>query len=147
MSMGRLALASILALAIGCGSAPTERSSRRDEAVDWYLRSIEPDQPTINIVYTMSGVASGCERKGRITANETDDKVEILAYKSVTTDRNLACTEELAYVEETAKLRRPLGDRALVGCRVGKDDPSEDQVCRDPERSKQAGIFDFPPPT
>lgn len=160
--MRRFALAAVLVFIVtACG---TEQSARvagsgspsptataldyKDEPVDWFLKSISGDGKKIVIVYTMSGVASGCQREGDPVVEETNDKVTITAIKLVTTDRDRPCTEELAYVDETAMLGEPLGDRALVGCRVGKADPSENDVCRDPERSRTFGIpVDDPPAT
>lgn len=153
MTVWRFLAGAALALAaMGCGSDapgtadPTTPgdSNRRNVATEWYLRSISEDGRTINVVYTMSGVASGCERKGFGSADVSAGKVAVTTYKSVTLDRNRACTEELGYIEESVALDDPLGDRALVGCRPGKLEPSEDAVCRDLERSREQGIFDFP---
>ncbi len=143
--------ASVLLLLAGCasggnGATPSEEPDRRDVATEWYLRSISSDGRTINVVYTMSGVASDCEREGRVFAEESTAKVVVAAHKSVTTDRNRACTEELGYVEGSARLEEPLGDRSLVGCRPGKVEPAEDRTCRDLERSREHGIFEFSPP-
>ncbi len=152
--MKRFALASVLVFALaGCGTEGASRlagsnspsptaaaSDYKDEPVDWFLKSISGDGRTIAIVYTMSGVASGCQREGDAVVEETEDKVTITAIKMVTTDRDRPCTEELAYVDETAILGEPLGDRALVGCRVGKTESSEDDACRDLERSRTYGI-------
>jgi hypothetical protein len=159
--MRRSALASVLVFVLaGCGvegasrlagsnsPSPTATASDyRDEPVEWFLKSISGDGRKIAIVYTMSGVASGCQREGDAVVEETKDKVTITAIKMVTTDRNRPCTEELAYVDDTGELGEPLGDRALVGCRVGKTDPSENAVCRDLERSRTYGIPVDDPPT
>ncbi len=134
----------------GSGSpSPTPTASDyKDEPVDWFLKSISGDGLEIAIVYTMSGVASGCQREGLAVVEETKDVVVITAIKEVTTDGDRPCTEELAYVDGTGELGEPLGDRALVGCRVGKTEPSENGVCRDIERSRTFGItVDDPPAT
>jgi hypothetical protein len=99
----------------------------------------------VAIVYTMSGVASGCERAGRARVAETQDTVVINAFKSVATDRDRPCTEELGYVDESVELDGPLGSRALVGCRPPATDISEDKVCRDLQRSRDFGALG--PPT
>lgn len=144
--MRRIGLLAILAcVLISCGSGD-EAESRTNVATEWYLRSVSADGRTINFVYNMSGVASRCERKGKASVEESERSVAVVAYKSVTTDRNRACTEEFAYVEESVTLDRPLGTRALVGCRPGKTDRSEGEVCRDLERSRARGIFEFSPP-
>jgi len=152
MKAARLAVVVVALALAACGTdtsgTPTPTAGddeRRDVATEWYLRSISDDGRTINLVYTMSGVASGCERKGSARAEEASDKVVLIAYKSVTLGRNRACTQELAYVEDSVVLDQPLGDRALVGCRPGRSDPSEDAVCRDLERSREHGIFEFSP--
>jgi hypothetical protein len=159
--MKRFALATVLVFALsGCGVEGMSRLARsspspaatasdyKDEPVDWFLKSISGDGQTIAIVYTMSGVASGCQREGVAVVEESSDKVTITAIKEVTTDRNRPCTEELAYVDETATLGQPLGERALVGCRAGKREPSENGVCRDRERSRTYGVpVDDPPAT
>ena len=123
--------------------SPTD-DVRRPEPTEWYLRSISDDGTTIAFVYTMSGVASECELEGEPAVNEREDEVEITAYKMVTTDSERACTEELAYIDEVIELAQPLGDRELVGCRphVGED---SDETCRDLDRSRLAGIFEFSP--
>ena len=126
-------------------SSPTPDTARRDEPTEWFLRSISADGKTVAFVYTMSGVASDCEHEGRANVDETDERVMIIAHKSVTLDRDRACTEELAYIDETVDLKDPLGDRDLVGCRPGRTEPSEDVTCRDLERSRNAGIFEFSP--
>jgi len=150
----RFALAFALAFAVVLGACasdstpdatPTAGDGRRDQPTEWFLRSISGDDRTIAVVYTISGVASGCEREGRVVAEETGDKVTVTALKSVTLGRNRACTEELGYVEGSDRLDQPLGDRALVGCRPGSLDASEDRVCRDLARSRNAGIFEFSP--
>ena len=154
MRRSRFVLCVFIAFAAGACSSevapePTSggRPARSNVTTEWFLRSISSDGKTIAIVYTMSGVASGCEREGSAFGGEERDKVTVLAYKSVTNDKNKACTEELAYVDEAVTLRRSLGDRALVGCRPGKTSRSEDRVCRDLERSKKAGVFEFSPPS
>lgn len=101
---------------------------------------------TINFVYTISGVASGCEASGSSYTRALPGRVEVVAQKSVSLDRGRACTEELGYVEESVTLDEPLGQRALVGCRPGKTEHSEDAICRDLERSRDRGIFEFSPP-
>jgi hypothetical protein len=125
-------------------ASPRDRTGRQDVAVEWYLRSISEEDRRIDIVYTISGVASGCERKGTASADESEAAVAVRAVKSVTTDRDRACTEELGYVEESVTLDEPLGDRALVGCRPGRVQPTENAICRDLDRSRNAGIFEFP---
>jgi len=159
--MKRFALAALLVFVLAaCGTEGASRlagsgspspiataSDYKDEPVDWFLKSISGDGIKIAIVYTMSGVASGCQREGDAVVEETKDKVTITATKTVTTDRDRACTEELAYVDDTGELGEPLGDRALVGCRVGKTEPSENAVCRDLERSRTYGIPVDDPPT
>ncbi len=150
MRVRRLALA--VAVVLGaCASdrtpdaTPTAGDGRRDQPTEWFLRSISDDGRTIAVVYTISGVASDCERKGRVVAEEDGEQVRVTALKSVTLDRNRACTEELGYVEGSVRLDQSLGDRALVGCRPGSLDASEDRVCRDLTRSRNAGIFEFSP--
>jgi hypothetical protein len=144
-----LLLAAFVVL-VACGSdgapdvSPPGDGGRRNEATEWYLRAIADDGRRIDVVYTISGVASDCERKGEARAEESADEVVVTAFKSVTLDRNRACTEELGFVEESVTLGEPLGERALVGCRPGKLGPSEDRVCRDLERSREHGIFERP---
>jgi hypothetical protein len=133
------------------GPSPTVTTAGgyRDEPVEWFLRSISDDGKTIALTYQMSGVASECEREGRTSATESADRVVVTARKSVTLDRNRACTEELAYVKAEVTLEQPLGERSLVGCRPPKSEPSEDDVCRDLKRSQDAGVFEgegSPPP-
>ena len=130
----------------------TPEASRHDEDADgWFLRSISQDQKTLEIQYTMSGVASGCERKGNSYAEESAEQVVVHAVKSVLDDRNVPCTEELAYVDATITLDEPLGDRLLLGClqtweqdefpdAVG-DERGEDKFCRGTTR----GAADAPP--
>lgn len=150
MRVRRFALAFAVVLG-ACGSdgapdaTPTGGDGRRDQPTEWFLRSISDDERTVAVVYTISGVASDCEREGRVVAEETDDKVTVTALKSVTLDRNRACTEELGYVEGSVRLDQPLSNRALVGCRPGSLNASEDRVCRDLTRSRNAGIFEFSP--
>ncbi len=159
-AMRHYLIASILLFALaGCGTEQAFRvsgspspspaqtpSDYMDEPTDWFIKSISADGRSIAIVYTMSGVASGCEREGEAKVVETDDKVTITAIKSVIKNRNRPCTEELGYIDETASLEKPLGDRALVGCRVGRTEPSENDVCRNIERSRAYGIpVDGPP--
>jgi hypothetical protein len=126
-------------------SSPTPDTARRDEPTEWFLRSVSGDGKTIAFVYRMSGVASDCEHEGRATVDESDDRVMIIAHKSVTLDRDRACTEELAYVDESVQLADPSGERSLVGCRPGHAEPSEDETCRDLGRSRDAGVFEFSP--
>jgi hypothetical protein len=138
-------LAVVACVLVSCGSGD-EAEKRTSKPTDWYLRSVSADGRTINFVYTISGVASDCERKGRAKVEESDETVRIIAYKSVTSDRNRACTEELGYIDESVTLARPLGRRALLGCTPRSVEGSRDAVCRDLQRSKNAGIFEFPPP-
>lgn len=116
----------------------------RDEATDWFLRSISADGRTIAIVYTISGMASRCQRSGHAFADESADKVFVIAYKSVNRAAAGGCTEELGYIDATVRLRMSLGRRALVGCRAGKSQVSEDSVCRDLRRLREGG---FPAPS
>jgi hypothetical protein len=143
-------------LAAACGTEGASRvsgdrtptpspSDYSDQAVEWYLKSISADGREVAFVYMMSGVASGCERAGTAKVVETDAKVAIEAFKSVTTDRDRPCTEEAAFVDETVALETPLGSRALVGCRPPSTDASEDAVCRDLQRSRDFGVLG--PPT
>ncbi len=138
-----LRFATIVLVLLAACSAESD-TPRRNEATQWFPRSI--DGRTINLVYTISGVASDCERKGRAVVEESADSVRIIAYKSVTTDRNRACTEELSYIEESVTLDRRLGTRALLGCTPRSVEGSRDAVCRDLRRSRNAGIFEFSPP-
>lgn len=143
-------LAAVFLLA-GCGreavpgASPTGNLAYERRPTEWFLRSISEDGRGIELVYTISGVASGCQREGSVSVEGTEEKVTVIAYKSVLRDGARACTQELAYIEETVTLERPLGEKALVGCRPGRLDASEDGVCRDLERSRNAGIIDFPP--
>lgn len=144
--MRRIGLLVFAALAlVACGGDGVDTDERENVATEWYLRSIDPDGRTVQLVYTMSGVASGCEREASASVEQTADKVVVTAYKSVSLDTNRACTEEFAYIEESVTLDEPLGDRPLVGCRPGKVDTSEDEICRDLERSRERGIFEFSP--
>jgi hypothetical protein len=145
-----LLFTALVLAALSCGGdrrdaspSPTE-DVRRPEATEWYLRSISDDGTTIAFVYTMSGVASECEVEDVPAVTESDDQVEITAYKLVTTDTDRACTEELAYIDEVVELSQPLGDRDLVGCRPHKGEDA-DETCRDLERSRLAGVFLFSP--
>lgn len=131
----------------------TPAPARHEEDADgWFLRSISDDGKTLEIQYTMSGVASGCEKEGDSYAEESADEVVVHAVKSVLDDRNAPCTEELAYVNATIALKEPLGDRLLLGClqtweqdelpeAVG-DKRGEDKYCRTISRG-EAGA---PPP-
>lgn len=94
----------------------------------------------------MSGVASQCQREGTPRVEESDDAVTIQAMKQMTTDQNRACTEELGYIDETIELEAPLGDRKLQGCEPTADLQDENKHCRDLERSRNAGVFEFSPP-
>lgn len=144
--MRRISLLVLAAVVLGgCGGDGVDTDERENVATEWYLRSIDPDDRTIHLVYTMSGVASGCEREAAATVEQTADRVIVTAYKSVSLDTNRACTEEFAYIEESVTLDEPLGDRPLVGCRPGKTGASEDAICRDLERSRERGIFEFSP--
>lgn len=124
---------------------PTPQPARHDEDADgWFLRSISDDEKTIGIEYTMSGVASGCEKQGESYAEESADEIVVHAVKSVIDDRNVACTEELAYVKATISLDAPLGDRLLLGCLQAwekdefpdavSDERGEDKYCRNTQR-------------
>ncbi len=142
----------VLLLLSGCGNdasqitaSPTPDSGYRQEPTEWFLRSISDDGKTIAFVYQMSGVASECEREGRPEVNELAKRVILTAHKAVTLDTDRACTEELAYVDETITLEKPLGERFLLGCRPGYVEPSEDGTCRDLERSRERGVFEFSP--
>ena len=126
-------------------SDPTDAAERRVEATEWFLRSISTDGRNIAFVYQMSGVASDCQREGTPKVDESSERVVITANRSVSLDRDRACTEELAYVDESVGLAEPLGDRPLVGCRPGKTAPEEDEICRDLDRSRNAGVFEFSP--
>ena len=131
----------------------TPGPARHDEDADgWFLRSISDDGKTLAIQYTMSGVASGCEKEGDSYADESADEVVVHAVKSVLDDRNVPCTEELAYVDATITLKEPLGDRLLLGClqtweqdespeAVG-DKQGEHKFCRNTAR----GDAGAPPP-
>jgi hypothetical protein len=139
-----------LVIAVSCSKAspptsspaPTPKGDYKTKATDWFLQSISSDGRTLSIVYTMSGVASGCERKATAQAVESADKVIVTANKSVL-QGNHACTEELGYIDAFVTLNSPLGSRTLVGCRVGKQAVSENSVCRDVERGRRGGV---PPP-
>ena len=80
------------------------------------------------------------QKAGDARADELPDKVVVTTYKSVTVDKKRACTEELGYINNSVLLRAPLGKRALVGCRAGHDELSEDAVCRDLKRSREHGV-------
>jgi hypothetical protein len=152
--MVRRFVVAALLLLTACSAAPTAKPSptasnprRRDEAAQWYLRSISEDGRSIAIVYTVSGVASDCQRPGAAFADESAEKVAVVAYKSVSLDRNRPCTEELGFIDRTVLLKAPLGSRALVGCRPGHLEPSENDTCRSLERSRSAGVFEVPTPS
>jgi hypothetical protein len=114
-------------------TSPSPTGEYKPQATEWFLRSIASDGRTVSLVYTMSGVASGCERKGTTAVTELPDKVVVTTNKLVLQGAR-ACTEELGYVDVAATLNAPLGSRALVGCRPPKTDPSENSVCRDRNR-------------
>jgi hypothetical protein len=124
--------------------SPTPVGNYKAEATDWALRSIGADGRTISIQYTMSGVASGCQRRGATTADESADKVVVTTHKLVLQDRNRPCTEELGYIDAVVVLNSPLRARALVGCRPPRNDVSEDSVCRD--RGRAQGFAPQPSP-
>jgi hypothetical protein len=135
---GTIALVAVVA-AVGCGgkAAPVYE----DRATDWYLRGISRDGRTLSITYTITGVASGCERKGHASAHELSGAVNVVAYKSVNRGAN-QCTEELGFIDGVVTLRSPLGSRYLVGCR-GEKTPElygDNKLCRDVSRAKG-----FPP--
>src|SRR5438094_9659973 len=147
--MKRWLVLALLIGAVGCSkvaapAATTPAATRspagdyKTQATDWYLRSISADGRTLSIVYTMSGVASGCERKATTFAVESADKVIVTANKSVLQGEH-PCTQELGFIDATVKLNAKLGNRALVGCRVGKTASTEDKTCRDIERGSRNG--------
>jgi hypothetical protein len=149
--MKRIVVAAMCLAVASCGddasrlADSTGAAERRVEATEWFLRSISTDGRNIAFVYQMSGVASDCQREATPAVDESSERVVIAANRSVTLDRDRACTEELAYVDETVGLAEPLGDRSLVGCRPGKTASEEDEICRDLERSRNAGVFEFSP--
>lgn len=141
----RLSVAIVCCVAVACtksttvstdAPSPTPAGDYKPQVTAWSLRSIGSDGRTISIVYTMSGVASDCERKGTTTADESADKVVVSAHKLMRQERGRACTEELAYVDAVVVLNSPLGSRALVGCRPPRTDESEDGICRDLSRTR-----------
>ena len=149
LALMMLAACSSEASRVADNPTPTPSGGYRDESVEWFLRAISDDGKTIEFTYQMSGVASGCQREGKPSVEQSGDRVVVSAHKSVTLDRARACTEELAYVKASVKLDEPLGERALVGCRPGKTERSEDEICRDLKRSQDAGVFEgdaSPPP-
>jgi hypothetical protein len=125
----------------------TGEPGRHDVRTEWFLRGISDDGRTIHVVYTMSGVASGCEKAVGASAREERDRVNVGAFKSVIDDTSRPCTEELGYIDASVTLKEPIGSRALVGCRPRRSDLSEDSVCRDPKRCEQAGIPPSPFPS
>ena len=86
-------------------------------------------------MYTISGVASGCERKGSASADESPTRVFLLVHKSVILDKSRPCTEEAGFVDASVVLHAPLQNRALVGCRVVAQ-ASENAYCRDLSRAR-----------
>ncbi len=116
---------------------------RRDVATDWYVKRI--DGATVAFVYTMSGVASGCEKEGIARVTEDEEGVTITANKSVLVDDGRPCTEELAIVDAQVVLEEPLGKRQLRGCMPTADLQNENATCRDLGRTRKAGYLDFPP--
>jgi hypothetical protein len=127
-------------------ASPTIDAAFRAEPTEWFLRSIADDGKSIAIVYTMSGVASDCQREGQANADSASGKTAVTAHRLVTLDSTRTCTEELAYVDETVPLPRRINESTiLVGCRPGYLDDSEDEVCRDLDRSREAGVFEFSP--
>ena len=122
----------------GGGSDSQDPSGEyKTQPTEWFLRSIGPDDRTISIVYTMSGVASRCQQKGTTTVTEFRDKVVVTANKSVLTGTH-ACTQELAHIDSEVRLNTPLGSRALVGCRPGNTQVSENNRCRDTSRATES---------
>jgi hypothetical protein len=146
-------IACLLLLLFGaCGNdasqiaaSPSPGAAHRSEPTQWFLRSISDDGKTIAFVYQMSGVASDCQREGTASLAQQADRVIVTAHRSVTLDNNRACTEELAYVDETVTLTKVLGKRLLIGCRPGYLEDTEDAICRDLDRSRDAGVFEFSP--
>jgi hypothetical protein len=149
----RRATCLLVILLAACGNdagriaaSPTPGSGYRSEPVEWFLRSIADDGSSIAIVYQMSGVASDCQREGEVSVDAATGKTLVTAHRLVTLDTNRACTEELAYVDEVVTMPRPItDDTILVGCRPGFVTDDEDEICRDLERSRDAGVFEFSP--
>jgi hypothetical protein len=109
---------------------PTAPSGYERKDVEWFIRSIENDNRTLKIMYT----TGGCDRDGGATADESPDKVVVDAWKYVRTGTGFVCTADIRESKATVNLDAPLGNRALVGCRPGKEAASENQVCRDANR-------------
>src|SRR5947207_7793085 len=111
----RRAIALLMLAVAACSSKPPQATpaptapAYRDEGTDWYLRSISADGRKVSIVYTISGAASGCEKKGFPFTDESPEKVFVIAYKSVARDKKRPCTQELGYIDATVTLRAPLG--------------------------------------
>jgi hypothetical protein len=135
----------------------TSEPGRHSEDTDgWFLRSVSDDGRTIGIAYTISGVATGCEKQGRSYADESRHEVTIHAVKSVTDDRNMPCTEELGYVGTTVVLDEPLGTRLLLGClqtweqdefaEEASTKQGENRMCRDRTRG-ESGLPSTPFPS
>lgn len=103
------------------------------EDTEWFLVGVSADERTLEIVYTMSGVASECQRKGGVEARESEHRVTVRAHKEVNPSAT-GCTLELVTVDEAVTLEDPLGERELLGCLPGSADPNEDKTCRDLDR-------------
>lgn len=146
----RWALSAGLVLLLGCGAGqqdagtgPTPSASPGwvRESAEWFLIEISEEGRSLGLVYTMSGVASDCQREGGVEVEETEERVVVRAYREVDPAATV-CTEELAIANEEVTLETPLGGRALLGCLPGSADPAQDETCRDLDR----GAGYRPPP-
>lgn len=124
-------------------SAPPQRThepGRRLEPAAWYLLDVTNGGRTLRLGYTMSGIASDCQRPGGVKVEENASNVTVTVYRSIATTEQ-ACTEELGYFEAVAKLDAPLGDRNLLGCAPNAEGvPDDNPHCRDTQRARDAGF-------
>lgn len=127
---------------LGAGLLVMGASAKLVDRIPWGLESLEGRVLVLKI--PMAGVASGCNGLDRVEVREISESVTITVYAwSRLRDRVVSvCTAELAMLEETVTLDRPLGDRELQGCDPSQPDsqsrdrsgPAEDEPCRDTSR-------------
>jgi hypothetical protein len=105
MAISALAVA---AVGSGCSGYP------RDEAVDWKIVSSDPASRII----TVDATFGGCSTFSRVEVSETSELVRITAVVRTSGD---VCKAVGRGQVVTATLRRPLGDRTILGGCVPPD--------------------------
>lgn len=94
-------------------------------AYDWvpHTTVIQPtywsvsEQPGGSTLMLHVAAGGGCEEFERLDVQETDEAVTINAYiRHTTPGPDSGCTDELNVHTATVELKKPLGDRTLLGC-------------------------------